>query len=814
MRYRGTIRLTTRIVASVGAAGVLAGLLLGSSRATLRGLPRLSEMHAKVDIDPFRGLTHVGMLVSAREARSRLDAGRPWAAWNALRDFAEDDADELPAPVALLAARSAAGWEGWSHVRRLLDGRPWLATEDGGAGLMLLGRAEEARGDPAAAIRAYRRYATVAEGTERGLAHARLGSVLRRAGRGGEAADAFARAGEALPEVADWMAALRADALAAANDPAASIPAPSGSSAARAAAAKAHARLLSARGDRPAAAAHLAREAEALSPADAWAAAELTIEGARLLVAEGRAAEARDPLLRVAADERASAALRARAAALLGDLPGDRSAGDEATRAAAYEAAGKPGLAARALRNAASRGGSDDGRAMLRIARLLWHAADYGPAREWALKAAEKLDGGDAGEAELIAGRALVRKGQEDDGIAALRRLAERRAGTAAAGSAWFLLGDAAADRDAAIAHYRRAAAVAASPFAREAQLRVGDRCLKAGDEECAAKAFEDYAARWPRGEETADAAYRGGVLLERMGRADRARALLSAAIAAEPVAYSAVRAADHLGADPLAAVLAAAPGWPVAAGRPDEAEGVLRRLQALDDAGLRDPWKAELEAQARRLEERPYALLLVAEGVRDAGHTVEAIRIGRRLLEMRGGAWDERLLRVVFPFPYRELLADEAARAKIDPWLLAGLVRQESSFDPTARSWVGATGLSQIMPATGAWLAAGAGVRTFSPELLRVPEINLRMGSRFLRDQLRRYHGARDLSLAAYNAGPGRADRWKRELGYGGDPDAFRERIPFAETREYVKVVIRNAEVYRRLYGDRRSPGLVGGGR
>jgi soluble lytic murein transglycosylase len=136
--------------------------------------------------------------------------------------------------------------------------------------------------------------------------------------------------------------------------------------------------------------------------------------------------------------------------------------------------------------------------------------------------------------------------------------------------------------------------------------------------------------------------------------------------------------------------------------------------------------------------------------------------------------------------------------------------VRQESSFDADARSWVGARGLSQIMPSTGAWLAPGAGVRSFSPELLSVPEINLRMGAHFLRDQLRRYRGARDLALAAYNAGPGRADRWKRELGYGGDPDTFRDRIPFAETREYVKVVIRNAEVYRRLYGPGRAPGLV----
>jgi soluble lytic murein transglycosylase len=88
-----------------------------------------------------------------------------------------------------------------------------------------------------------------------------------------------------------------------------------------------------------------------------------------------------------------------------------------------------------------------------------------------------------------------------------------------------------------------------------------------------------------------------------------------------------------------------------------------------------------------------------------------------------------------------------------------------------------------------------------------------VRMGARYLRDQLRRYDGSRDLALAAYNAGPGRADRWRRELGYGRDVDAFREAIPFNETRHYVQVVLRNAVIYRRLYGDERSPGLVAAG-
>jgi len=804
------MQVPAHVARYAGLAGILAGLVIGSSPAAVRSLPTVADVTAAAELDPFRSVTHAGMLLAAHTAQNRLDDGRPWAAWNTLRDFVDDDAGELPPAVALLAARSAAGWDGWSHVRRLLEDRPWLAKEDGGAGLMLLGQAEEASGDWASAATAYRRYAAVAKGADRGVGYARLGQVLRRADRDAEAAAAFARAAESLPEVADWMAALRADALAAARSGAVASVAPGGSSAARAQVARAEARGRAGRGDVAGAAARLEREANAVSDDDPTAAAALRVERAKILIGADRGREARDGLRAAAADERSDADVRARAAALLGDVPGSLSADDEMARAAAYEAAQKPGLAARSLRAAVSAGREADGATSLRIARLLWDAADYEPAGAWARKAADRLGGEAQAEAELIASRALVRLGREDDGVAALRRVAEQRGGTAAAGSAWFLLGDAANDRDAAIAAYRKAAAVESSPFAREALYRLADRCAKAGDDDCAARAWDEYVGRYPRGEQTAQVAYEAGVRHERDGRSERARAMYAAAIAADPSAYHAIRAADRLGADPLAAVLAQPASWPAGPEDAGDAAGVIRRLQALDEVGAGEAWQAELDAQTRRLADRPYALLLVAEGVRDAGHTVPAIRLGRRLLEQRGGQWDERLLRVVFPLAFRGVLMDEADRTGIDPWLLAGLVRQESSFDPDAKSWVGARGLSQIMPSTGEWLAPGAGVRSFSPELLQVPEINLRMGARYLRDQLRRYHGARDLALAAYNAGPGRADRWKRDLGYGRDVDAFREQIPFAETREYVKVVIRNAELYRRLYGSRRSPGLV----
>lgn len=797
--------------------GLATGLAFGTAsgeRAVFSAIPAVEEITPQLPDDPMPPLTHAAMALAVREAEGHLQAGRPWAAWKEVRKFVQKPAS-APDAVVLVGARAAAGWEGWSQVRRLLEGRDWLSERGRGEGWYLLGRAYAARQDWAKSADAYRAYLDLSRAEHKAEAAARLGVVLARIKDSAGAGQAFAAATRGT-DAPDWMRALEAEALAQAGDAGVvrAASAPSASAPVRLRQTRAEARWRLSRGDTAGALDRLEREEQILVAAEAAPqAADLALEHARLLRIAGRTAEARADLRRIAADGNVPASQRVRAAALLGEMPGARTADEELARAAAYEAGSRPGLAARSLRAALRGGAQDDAAARLRLGRLLFDARDFRPAREASLAAAAlQADPAKAAEAELYAARALRRLGSLD-GYAEMKAIAEKRAGTPAAGSALFLLGDAADDRDRAIAYYRRAAEVTSSPDAREAGFRLGDRLLKAEQGGAAATAWEAYVARWPRGEQSAEAAYRAGVLHERAGRGEKARAMYAAAIAADPVSYFAIRAADRMGADPLAAALANTREWPSAPGDAAESAAALRRLDALDAAGMTDAWTQELAWQTRRLDRRPAALLALAEGLRDRGHPVEGIRLGRALLERRNGEWDGRLLRVVFPFVYRELLEAEAERAGVDPYLLAALVRQESSFNPRARSWVGATGLSQIMPATGAWLAPGAGVPSFDPSLLAVPEINLRMGARYLRDQLRRYGGKRDLALAAYNAGPSRADKWRRELGYGGDPDRFRERIPFTETRHYVQVVIRNAVVYRRLYGAERSPGLSAGG-
>ncbi|HWK89184.1 MAG TPA: tetratricopeptide repeat protein, partial [Longimicrobium sp.] len=503
----------------------------------MRHVPHATDLVPDLPSDPVEPISHAGMALAAERARGHLEANRPWAAWKELRDHVEDPGD-APQQVVLLAARAAAGWDGWSQVRRLLEGRDWLTGRGRGEGAFLLARAEEERGRWAGSARLFRRYLDV-RGAARGPeATVRLARALAAAGDHRGAAQAYGAAAPLLGDAGDWLQALEAEERARAGGAVPpGTPAATAGGPARARHAAAEARAWLARGDTGRAVERLAAEEQAMGSADAAPfAAELALQRAALLRAAGRTPEAADALRRAAADARVTGAVRLRAAALLGELPGDRTADEHLARAAAYEAGGRPGLAARALRSALKAGAADDAALRLRLGRLLFEERDLRPAREALLNAAARLsDPAQAAEAELLAARVLVRLGSAD-GYAEMRRLVERRPGTAAAGSAAYLLGDAADTRVASLAWYRRAAEATASPDAREAHFRLGDRLLKEKNPAAAAQAWEAMAARHPTGERTAEAAYRAGVIHERAGREGKARALYTAAIAADPV--------------------------------------------------------------------------------------------------------------------------------------------------------------------------------------------------------------------------------------------------------------------------------------
>ena len=148
---------------------------------------------------------------------------------------------------------------------------------------------------------------------------------------------------------------------------------------------------------------------------------------------------------------------------------------------------------------------------------------------------------------------------------------------------------------------------------------------------------------------------------------------------------------------------------------------------------------------------------------------------------------WLDRLR---YPLRYETILTTHAHNYDLDPALLAALVYTESRFHADARSSAGALGLMQLLPETGEAIALRTGGDRFVVSDLLDPELNVRYGSWYLRELLRRYHDTRT-ALAAYHAGQGSVDRW-RARGVG---------IQFPETHAYVDDVLRLVPVYRRAY-------------
>jgi soluble lytic murein transglycosylase len=254
----------------------------------------------------------------------------------------------------------------------------------------------------------------------------------------------------------------------------------------------------------------------------------------------------------------------------------------------------------------------------------------------------------------------------------------------------------------------------------------------------------------------------------------------------------------------------------PVAASVPSPARGIVGALVA---AGLLD--LARDEVRAFRLRAGPAAALdatdawiLARQGDLRAGITGMR-RAYPQHLTAEGDELPEAIRRVIYPLEYWDLLRRHARAHGLDPHLVAALVAQESTFDAGVRSAANAYGLMQIIPGTGRRLARLEGIRRFRTSMLTRPEVNVRLGTRYLSNLLERFDGAAHFALASYNAGEARVDKWRAEKP-GLEQDEFIDDIPFPETQNYVKRILGTAEEYRRLYplsrGTAAAPAASGG--
>lgn len=157
-------------------------------------------------------------------------------------------------------------------------------------------------------------------------------------------------------------------------------------------------------------------------------------------------------------------------------------------------------------------------------------------------------------------------------------------------------------------------------------------------------------------------------------------------------------------------------------------------------------------------------------------------------------------LNRYRFPLAFWDTIRKIAQEEGLDPYLVLALIRQESVFDPKALSPASAYGLMQLLPATAGRAATRLGLPPPQPQKLYEPELNLTLGTHYLKELLQRYSNNPVKAIAAYNAGENAVARWEKQI-VAEDQDEFIERIPYRETRLYVKLVLRNHRIYRKIY-------------
>ncbi len=151
-----------------------------------------------------------------------------------------------------------------------------------------------------------------------------------------------------------------------------------------------------------------------------------------------------------------------------------------------------------------------------------------------------------------------------------------------------------------------------------------------------------------------------------------------------------------------------------------------------------------------------------------------------------------------LYPFPYRSTIENYSARWRVDKFLTISVMKVESNFQESANSHSGAVGLMQLMPETAAWIAYQLGEEP--DKNLREPETNIRYGTWYLAELEEEFNGNDVLALAAYNAGRGNVRKWMEKNNWDEDFSDI-DKIPYAETRDYVKRVLHCREKYSKLY-------------
>jgi soluble lytic murein transglycosylase len=338
---------------------------------------------------------------------------------------------------------------------------------------------------------------------------------------------------------------------------------------------------------------------------------------------------------------------------------------------------------------------------------------------------------------------------------------------------------------------------------------------LRQGRNEEAKKEFEEQIALYPAGNETSNALYWRARLAEEdnqpaMARAyyqklsDRYRNYYYAELGRQRM-KKLPQTADAPGQYPLLDhVPPLENDQKIVLTEPPADDLHLQKAELLGNGGLVDFAVRELQAAAKT-DNGNWAPAETAQIYTDTGHYDRAIEVMKQSVPSYFAVEIDNLPRpyweALFPRPYWNDLKRFSVANGLDPYLVASLIRQESEFNPAAVSRANAVGLMQLLPKTGKLVAKQESLKRYSATQLFTPVVNLQLGTRYFRGMVDQFGGSFEYALAAYNAGSDRVEEWMGQGKYR-DEQEFVESIPFTETREYVQAIMRNASVYRQLYG------------
>jgi soluble lytic murein transglycosylase len=337
---------------------------------------------------------------------------------------------------------------------------------------------------------------------------------------------------------------------------------------------------------------------------------------------------------------------------------------------------------------------------------------------------------------------------------------------------------------------------------------------LRQGRNQDAEKAFEEQIALYPSTAETPAALYWRARLAEEDNQPTMARAFYQKISDRYRNFYYAELARQRMKRLPAAAdattqyaLLDRVPpldsSGKVTDSEPPSDELHVQKAELLGNGGLVDFAVRELQAAATA-DGGSWGPAETAQLYDETGHYDQAIEVMKHsapnyfaldIPDLPRKYWE-----ALFPKAYWSDLKRSSAANGLDPYLVASLIRQESEFNPNAVSRANAVGLMQLLPKTGKLVAREVKLKRYTASQLYTPAVNLQLGTRYFRGMVDKFGGF-EYALAAYNAGSDRVEDWLSQGKYR-DPQEFVESIPFTETREYVQAILRNASVYKQLYG------------